>query len=139
MQSDDDLMLSHSGAAPSLPPPRTSLKKYSASLARKKKYFTHIISALQKVFCTLLHSADMAKINVVTSQRRNQGRPPQSFGDSQARRFCETKVSVSATDAFASAPSMGRTWAPRCHPEQSEGSRAGTWPITLRDASLRSA
>ena len=96
-----------------------------------KKYFA--------LFCTLLHSADMAKINVVTSQRRNQGRPPQSFGDSQARRFCETKVSVSATDAFASAPSMGRTWAPRCHPEQSEGSRAGTWPITLRDASLRSA
>ena len=28
------------------------------------------------VFCTLLQSADMAKINVVTSQRRNQGRPP---------------------------------------------------------------
>ena len=33
---------------------------------------------------------------------------------SQARRFCETKVSVSATDAhFASAPSMGRTQASR--------------------------
>ena len=31
---------------------------------------------------------------------------------SQARRFCEPKGSVSATDAFASAPSMGSTQSP---------------------------
>ena len=57
--SDEDLMLSHAGAAPSLPPPRTSLNKcsaslnkYSASLARDK-IFSHTLSAPYK---SILHS-----------------------------------------------------------------------------------
>ena len=48
--------------------------KNTPRASRAKKKFTHIISALQKVFCTLLHSADMAKINVVTSQQK-RGKP----------------------------------------------------------------
>ena len=50
--SDEDLMLSHAGAAPSLPPPRTSLKKYSASLARKKNLYSHY----QLLTKSILHS-----------------------------------------------------------------------------------
>ena len=51
--------------------------------ASRAIFFIHIISALQKVFCTLLHSADMAKINVVTSQQK-RGKPLPAKG-SQAR------------------------------------------------------
>ena len=36
-------------------------------------------------------------------------------------------------------PRRGDSEKPRCHPEQSEGSRAGTWPITLVTLSFSSA